>query len=81
MDKEQCQANLCQNIKTLRIQHNLTQAQMAHTLGISITSLRKIENGTIPQRLSYHILYALHFSFGIDIDDLFTTVMKVNSEQ
>lgn len=60
----------CQNMKNLRKKYNLTQQQMAFILGISVKSLRKLEDGILPPRLSCDILYRLNSIFGISIDAL-----------
>ena len=42
----------CKNIKTIRQQLGITQREMAKICNIGIVSLRKIENGIFPQRLT-----------------------------
>ncbi|MBR5219769.1 MAG: helix-turn-helix transcriptional regulator [Clostridia bacterium] len=58
-------ANLLRNLNHLRRQHNLTHKQMAQTLGISITTWRKIEQGMMPPRLSSLVVYRATDAFGI----------------
>ena len=49
----------------------MTQREMAHKLGISISTLTKIEKGIIPPRLSCSILFRVQREFGIHPKDLF----------
>lgn len=54
-----------QNIQYIRKLHNLTQKQMATLLGISVQSLRNIEQGPIPPRLHFGILLKVYQEFQI----------------
>ena len=65
-----------QNMKKIRKDAQLTQKEMAHTLGISITSLSKIEKGILPPRLSCSILIRIHEEFGIHPKDLFEPLVS-----
>ena len=65
-------ANLLRNLNHLRRQHNLTQKQMAQTLGISITTWRKMEQGIMPPRLSSLVVYRAADAFGIPTSTLFS---------
>ena len=65
-------ANLLRNLNHLRRQHHLTQKQMAQTLGISITTWRKIEQGIMPPRLSSLVVYRAADAFGIPTSTLFS---------
>jgi len=42
----------CENIKIIRQQCGISQKEMAKICNIGIVSLRKIENGIFPQRLT-----------------------------
>lgn len=64
--------NLLRNLNHLRRQHNLTQKQMAQTLGISITTWRKMEQGIMPPRLSSLVVYRAADAFGIPTSTLFS---------
>lgn len=64
--------NFLFNLAALRKQHNLTQKQMAHTLGISITTWRMIERGIMPPRLSTAVVYNAADAFGIPAARLFS---------
>jgi transcriptional regulator with XRE-family HTH domain len=64
--------NLLRNLNHLRRQHNLTQKQMAQTLGISITTWRKMEQGIMPPRLSSLVVYRVADAFGIPAIKLFS---------
>ncbi len=63
--------NLLYNIKWLRLQHGLTEKQMAEILGIGVGSLRKIEKEELPPRLSANIVFEVQNYFGIKAKDLF----------
>ena len=61
----------CSNIRYLRKTHGLTQAQMADIMGVSISTVRLLENGTLPKRLSYVVLFPLCEYFDLSYDALF----------
>ena len=48
-----------ENVKLLRQKASLNQSQMAELLNISIYSLRKLESGIIPERLSVEVAVRL----------------------
>ena len=64
--------NFCRNILALRKRLHLTQAEMAKFLGISVKSLRSLEKGKIPPRLSCSILFNIYKSFDIFPSDMFS---------
>lgn len=57
------------NIAWLRRHYGLTKKEMARRLGISIWSLKKIENGELPSRLTIDVLYRIYQVFGISMAD------------
>ena len=61
----------CSNIRYLRKTHGLTQAQMADIMGVSVSTVRLLENGTLPKRLSYVVLFPLCEYFDLSADALF----------
>ncbi|MBQ8003250.1 MAG: helix-turn-helix transcriptional regulator [Clostridia bacterium] len=61
----------CQNIKKLRERHHLTKTDMVKKLKISIPTLKKIESGELPKRLTVKVIYAIVDEFNISADDLF----------
>ena len=61
----------CSNIRYLRKTHGLTQAQMADIMGVGISTVRLLENGTLPKRLSYVVLFPLCEYFDLSYDALF----------
>ena len=65
-------ANLLRDLNHLRRQHHLPQKQMAQTLGISITTWRKMEQGIMPPRLSSLVVYRAADAFGIPAIKLFS---------
>ena len=64
--------NFCRNIAYLRRTHNLTQAQMARIMGVGVHSIRLLERGILPKRLSYMVFYPLCDYFNLSADALFT---------
>ena len=67
----QWSAAFCSNIRYLRKTHGLTQAQMADIMGVGISTVRLLENGTLPKRLSYVVLFPLCEYFDLSYDALF----------
>ena len=57
--------NFCKNMKRLREANNLSKKEMAQKLNVSVTTISKIEKGTIPPRLCCSILFGIHDEFGI----------------
>ena len=63
---------LCENVKKLRMKERLSQKEMASLLGIGIYSLKKLENGILPPRLTWRFLLSIHENFGIFPSDMMT---------
>lgn len=63
--------NFCENIKRIRSTNKLSKKEMAKYCGISINSLNKIEQGILPPKLSYKMVFYIHKNFGIKPKDLF----------
>ena len=57
--------NFCENVKFFRERYGFSQTEMAKRLGIGVKSLRKIENGEVPPRLSCIVLFTIQREFGI----------------
>lgn len=72
MSTEEELAHFCRNMRLVRIQHKLTQKEMAAILGIGVGSLRKIESGTFPLRIGCNIFFRFHSAFHIPVSLLFT---------
>lgn len=53
------------NIKYLRKKENLSKKDMAKLLQISVSSLNKIESGTMPERLGIGIVFRIQQVFGV----------------
>ena len=64
-------------VKNLRKQHRLSQKEMAQLLGIGVGSLRKIENDSIPLRMSVDVVFKVHAVFGILPEDQFKDIWTV----
>ena len=63
---------LCQNINSLRQQHNLSKKEMSQILGIGMKTLNQIENGILPPRMSCESLFRIQSHFGIRPQQLFS---------
>lgn len=61
----------CENIKLLRINNGLSEKEMAQLLGIGTKSLRSLENGVFPPRLTCDVLFRAKKHFGVLPKDLF----------
>lgn len=68
-----------ENLTALRKKYNLTQKQMAQTLGIGIASWRMIERGEMPPRLSAKVVYRAAEAFGVVAAALFEDHEKQKS--
>ena len=62
--------NFCMNVKHLRSEHRLSKTAMAKILGISVSSLNKLENGVIP-RISSEVVFRLMDHFHISVEEVF----------
>ena len=62
----------CNNLSTLRKREKLSLTHMASKLNISVKSLKLLEAGTLPPRLSTAILFAIQKNFGVAPRDMFT---------
>ena len=56
---------LCRNILLLRKIHSLTKKKMSQILGISTSSLNKIEEGKLPSRISVSVILRIYEYFGV----------------
>ena len=63
--------NFTHNVAWLRKHHGLTKKEMAQMLGIGVSSLTKLENGIVPQRMTTEVLNQLCTHFHVDLSDLF----------
>ena len=62
----------CENVKRLRKNLRLSKNAMSSILGICVASLNKIENGSLPPRLSCEVLFRIQSAFGIPVYVLFS---------
>ena len=62
--------NFCVNVKLLRRKHGLSKTAMAKILGISPSSLNKLENGVMP-RISSEVVIRLMGYFHISTEEVF----------
>lgn len=64
------------NIRFLRKQNQLSKTEMAKILGISVSTLNKLENGEMPPRLNMSVFYQIHRHFGIAPSCILSTPQK-----
>ena len=62
--------NFCMNVKHLRSEHRLSKTAMAKILGISVSSLNKLEAGVMP-RISSEVVFRMMGYFHIRVEDVF----------
>ena len=62
--------NFCMNIKKIRAEYQLSKAEMSKILGISVSSLNKLEDGVIP-RISCEIVYRMMDYFHLTAEEVF----------
>ena len=70
MDSKEMLNYFCKNILYLRKQYGYTQKKMAYIMGISVSSLRKLERGIMPRCITAKTLYNLCRHFQISADFL-----------
>ena len=62
--------NFCMNVKRLRAEHQLSKAEMSKILGISPSSLNKLEYGIMP-RISCEVVFRLMDYFHLTAEEIF----------
>ena len=62
--------NLCMNVKRLRAEHQLSKTEMSKILGISVSSLNKLEDGIMP-RISCEVVYRMMDYFHLTTEEIF----------
>ena len=67
---------LCKNIRYLRKKNHLTQKEMAEIVGTSISSIRRIEQGTNIPRIHSGMLYRLCVHFNISADAMLNILLE-----
>jgi len=61
----------CQNVRFLRLSHNLSKTQMARIIGISRSTLSLMEQGHFPPRTNCVALWNICDYFQVSADELF----------
>ena len=69
IDKQFC--NFCENIKTYRKKNKLSQKEMAKKLHIGVHSLRRLEQGNIPARVTVDVFFYFADLCNIPTSDIF----------
>lgn len=62
----------CQNIRYLRKTHRLTQKRMAEICGVSVSTLRKLEDNILPPKISVRTIFNISNHFGLLPGQLFS---------
>ncbi len=63
--KENYQSLFLENIKWLRAHYSITEKEMSEKLGIGKRTLKIIESGEFPERLSVSVLFRIEKHFGV----------------
>lgn len=63
--------SLALNLYLIRKKNGLTQKEMAKRIGIGINTLRQLEKGTIPSRVSVGLIFNISNEFNIEPYELF----------
>ena len=63
---ENYQSLFIENVKWLRHKHSLTEKEMSKILGVSVMTLRRIENGEFPERLSITVIFRIQKYFKVE---------------
>ena len=71
MKREAHMQSLARQLRFLRKKHGLSQRELADILRIGLTSLRLLERGILPARLSCEVLFDLSDHFRIPMSRLF----------
>ena len=75
MDMKDNQINgrfvFCENIVRLRKKNGLSCKVMAKRLGVSEKTIRALESGVLPPRLSCAILFRIEREFGVSPKEMF----------
>lgn len=70
MERDAAFFALCENLKRLRIQHNLTEAELADGLRIGVRSIKMLESGAVPPRMGCDVLIRAASLFRISVKEL-----------
>lgn len=76
MNISQDALNFCCNIAYLRKKHGMTQAEMAKILDVGVGTVRKLEHGIIPPRLSAAVVCRVSDHFHIHPSTLFSPLER-----
>lgn len=63
--------NLCNNIAILRKRNNLSYSDMSKILHTSVKSLKSIESGHIPKRVSVDVIFYASRCFNCNLSNFF----------
>lgn len=66
--------NFCRNLRELRKRLEMSEEEMAKRIGISAGNLQKIEQGTVPPRVTAKTLFLIQTRFGISPSSLFSPI-------
>ena len=68
--------SLALNLYLIRKKNSLTQKEMAKRIGIGINTLRQLEKGNIPSRVSVGLIFNISNEFNIEPHELFIIEQK-----
>lgn len=67
-------------VADLRKKYSLSQKVMAEKLGISVSTLRKIEKGIFPERIGVEIVFRINDEFGVSIRNQFSPGFSISDK-
>ncbi|MBC8546858.1 helix-turn-helix transcriptional regulator [Clostridiaceae bacterium NSJ-31] len=63
--------NFCRNLRRWRLERGMSVTAFARLLRISPASLRKLESGILPPKISAQLFFVLHDELGISFREMF----------
>lgn len=76
MQNEYYVLNFCRNVCYLRRKNSLTQKEMAEILGVSVSSLRKMEKGDVLPKIHCRMLLRVCERFDLPADRLLYILLE-----
>lgn len=63
--------SFCRNLRRWRLERGMSVTAFARLLRISPASLRKLESGVLPPKISVQLFFVLHDKLGISYREMF----------
>ena len=71
MSAIEMERGFCKKVKTLRLDRNITLAELSERSGLSLAMLKALERGMIPAEMMVDDAFELAKAFGCEINELF----------